>query len=118
MRRIHLAATREVPEGTTLRFQFTRAGRKVDGFLARFKGRFVAYENECRHLPITLDFGNHEFFTADGRYFFCQTHGALFEPLTGLCVRGSCAGSSLKALTVEVNRGTIWLLVKSQQASS
>ncbi|HVY68943.1 MAG TPA: Rieske 2Fe-2S domain-containing protein, partial [Verrucomicrobiae bacterium] len=91
-------------------FEFLREGRPVEGFVARFQGRLVAYENVCRHLSVTLDYDDNRFFTTDGRHFVCQTHGAIYEPASGLCVRGPCEGASLKSLRVEVRGHDLWLL--------
>ena len=57
-----IAKLLDLPEGTTKRFSFNRNGVRVDAFVANFKGDIVAYENLCRHLPITLDYGDGEFF--------------------------------------------------------
>ncbi len=97
-------------DGVTVKFSFVRGGRPMQGFLTRFKGQLVAYENRCRHLPVTLDGGNGRFFESEGNHFVCQSHGAMYEPLTGLCVRGPCEGESLKPLRFELKDGAIWLL--------
>lgn len=81
----------------------------MTGFVARFEGKLVGYENICRHLPLSLDDGEGKFFSSDGQHFICQTHGALYEPLTGLCVRGPCEGATLKKLEIELDEGVIWL---------
>ena len=100
----------DLPEGTTKRFSFQRDGVRVDAFVANFKGEIVAYENLCRHLPITLDYGDGEFFSNDGSLFVCQTHGAFYEPKTGLCVAGPCTGASLLPLKTELTDGEIFLV--------
>ena len=105
-----IAAVSEVTEGKTLKFQFERGGRTVDAFLARFQGRLVAYENQCRHLALTLDYDDNRFFAADGQHFICQNHGALYDPLTGLCLRGPCEGQRLKPLPIEVVGRMVWLV--------
>jgi nitrite reductase/ring-hydroxylating ferredoxin subunit len=107
-----IAATTDLIEGTTLKFRFLREGLDREGFLARFQGTIVAYENLCRHLPLPLDYDDDRFFATDGRHFVCQTHGAIYEPLTGLCVRGPCAGSSLKSLPIQVRADSVWLLIE------
>ncbi len=110
MGKIKIARADEVAEGQTLKFPFTRGGKPTEGFLARFRGQLVAYENKCQHLPLHLDFDTGRFFTGEGDYFICQTHNATYEPLTGLCVRGPCEGQSLKSLKIEVTGGEVWLL--------
>jgi nitrite reductase/ring-hydroxylating ferredoxin subunit len=104
-----LARVSELAEASARKVRFLRRGRMVEGFIARYRGKIVAYENECRHLPVSLDYGLDRFFTRDGRYFICQTHSALYEPLTGICVHGPCAGAQLKRLHIRIVDGKIWL---------
>ena len=111
MARIKIARADEIREGGTVKFPFTRGTRPAEGFLARYQGKLVAYENQCRHLPMKLDYESGRFFTREGDQFICQTHGAVYEPLTGLCVRGPCEGESLKALKIEIVEGEVWLEV-------
>ena len=105
-----IAKLLDLPEGTTKRFSFNRNGVRVDAFVANFKGDIVAYENLCRHLPITLDCGDGEFFSKNNNFFVCQTHGAFYEPKTGLCVSGPCVGASLIQLSTELNDGEVFLV--------
>ena len=53
-------------------------------------------------MGIELDWEARRLLTRDGRYLQCTGHGALFEPATGLCVRGPCKGEALTALPVHV----------------
>jgi nitrite reductase/ring-hydroxylating ferredoxin subunit len=105
-----IARVSELPEGESLKFEFTRNGKLVEGFVARYQNALVAYENRCRHLPLSLDYGDGQFFSRDGKHLVCQNHNALYEPLTGLCVRGPCEGESLKPLKIEIIQDEIWLL--------
>ena len=98
----HLGRASELAEGATFKFSFKRAGKILSGFVARHGGKIVAYENVCRHLPLPLDDAGGKFSTKDGSHFLCQNHGALFDPLTGLCTRGPCEGQSLTPLEIEV----------------
>jgi nitrite reductase/ring-hydroxylating ferredoxin subunit len=109
--RVKIGRAADLKESGTLKFQFTHNGRPADGFLARFQGNLVAYENRCRHLPLKLDYDDGRFFTRDGHHFICQTHNAIYEPLTGLCIQGPCEGESLKPLKIEVVKGEIWLVM-------
>lgn len=110
MAKIKIARADEIAEGKTLKFPISRNGRPAEGFIARFHGQLVAYENQCRHLPLSLDFPDGGFFTPDGEHLFCQNHNAIYEPLTGLCVRGPCEGQSLKKLNIEILDGEVWLI--------
>jgi len=108
--RIRIAATTEIAEGKTITFSFTRDDRPQEGFVGRFKGKLFAYENTCRHIPLTLDYGDNRFFDSKGKTLICQTHGAVYEPDTGLCVRGPCAGASLFALEIVEEDGAVWFI--------
>lgn len=85
-------------EGRT--FQFKRDGVQFEGFVIRAGGELFAYENRCRHLPLPLDYGDDRFFTPDAKHLVCSSHGALYEPHTGKCIHGPCAGASLKPLRI------------------
>jgi nitrite reductase/ring-hydroxylating ferredoxin subunit len=61
----------------------------------------VAYVNSCPHIGLPLDLKPGTMFNADVGYFICSTHGALFEPETGLCVGGPCAGRHLVPVAIE-----------------
>jgi len=100
----------DLSEGTTKRFSFKRDGIRVDAFVANYRGEIVAYENICRHQPLTLDYGDGEFFSSDGNLFVCQTHGAMYHPKTGLCIEGPCTGASLHPLNIEIIDGEIHLV--------
>jgi nitrite reductase/ring-hydroxylating ferredoxin subunit len=106
--RIRIAAAEKIEEGKTITFSFTRDDRPQEGFVGRFKGKLFAYENTCRHIPLTLDYGDNRFFDSKGETLICQTHGAVYEPDTGLCTRGPCAGASLFALEIVEEDGGVW----------
>ena len=104
-----IASVSDLSEGQSLKFEFVRAGQILEGVLVRFKGQLLAYENRCQHLPLPLDYGDNRFFTKDGRHLMCQMHGAVYEPTTGVCVRGPCFGARLAALPIAIARGKVWL---------
>jgi YD repeat-containing protein len=104
-----IARASDLAEGQTVKFTYTSNGKPTEGFLARYQNQLVAYENKCRHLPVSLDFHDGRFFTQDGEYIICFNHNAIYEPLTGLCVRGPCEGESLKRLKIEEIDGDVWL---------
>ena len=110
MNRSFITSVQDLQRNRTVKFTFRREGIPRDGFVASFENEIVAYENLCRHIPLTIDYGDNRFFASDGRHFVCQTHGAIYEPLTGLCVRGPCEGASLHKLKVEVSDGNVYLL--------
>jgi nitrite reductase/ring-hydroxylating ferredoxin subunit len=107
-----LASLDELRKRGTIKFTFREEGISREGFLAWFEGQVVCYENVCRHVPITLDYGDGQFFTPDRAHFICQTHGATYEPLTGKCIAGPCPGAHLKRLPIALEGSEIFLLTE------
>jgi nitrite reductase/ring-hydroxylating ferredoxin subunit len=78
-------------------------------FAIRFDGEVRGYINECRHLPTELDWNFGHFLDADKEFLVCATHGALYDPVTGVCVAGPCRGRALEKVALEEQHGTIVL---------
>ena len=89
-------------EKKTAKFFYDEDGNRKEGFVIRLGDALYAYRNECRHIPVTLDWVENRFISSDDCYLQCATHGALFEISTGLCVDGPPAGLSLHALKLEL----------------
>jgi nitrite reductase/ring-hydroxylating ferredoxin subunit len=94
----------ELAEGQSKKFMLHCGGREVECFVVNFRGRLRAYVNECRHISMTLDWVENQFFTPDGDYLLCPTHGAFYDPESGECVAGPPCGRSLFAVPL-VERG-------------
>ena len=86
----------------TRKFRFVDGDVEREGFVIRWDGRIVAYVNECRHIPTTLDWKENEFLSRDRCYLQCATHGALYDVATGRCLAGPPAGQNLKSLPVRI----------------
>jgi nitrite reductase/ring-hydroxylating ferredoxin subunit len=97
----------EIQPGTVRKFWLICQKYRVDGFLINHEGNFHAYVNRCRHMTTPLDFVRYQFFTEDRRHLICLTHGALYDPASGLCVEGPCKGLSLYPLPVLVDQGEV-----------
>jgi len=110
MPRIRIASETDLQEGQTLKFRFRRGSESVEGFLARFEGKIVAYENLCRHLPLTLDYEDNRFFDRKGEFLICQAHGAMYHPANGRCIVGPCGGESLYPIEISLDEGAVWLV--------
>ena len=87
---------------STVKFTFLDNGDHQSGFIIFFNANYYAYRNKCQHLDVELDWDNNEFFEEDEKLIVCSTHGALYEPSTGKCVLGPCAGASLESLRLKV----------------
>jgi nitrite reductase/ring-hydroxylating ferredoxin subunit len=102
-----VAHASDIPAGTSRKFQLACGHKMIDGFVINFKGRFYAYINRCCHIPVPLDWTENEFFTRDKRHLICLTHGATYEPNTGLCIDGPCPGEYLDVIPVAVKQGQV-----------
>jgi nitrite reductase/ring-hydroxylating ferredoxin subunit len=102
-----VARVAEMAPGSVKKFDLICQKYRIDAFLINYQGGFHAYVNRCRHMTTPLDFVRYQFFTEDGRRLICMTHGALYDPESGVCVDGPCKGQSLYALPVRVEGGEV-----------
>ena len=102
--RVICRADQLVDGGLAIRFEIASAepGRSRACFAIAYDGKVHAYVNSCPHQGTELDWQPGEVFEETGLYLMCATHGALFEPDSGLCVGGPCRGARLQALPVKV----------------
>jgi nitrite reductase/ring-hydroxylating ferredoxin subunit len=77
------------------------------GFIVRKGGQVAGYVDRCPHQGFPLAIELDRYLLADGSLILCGWHGAVFEPLTGACVGGPCAGARLTAWPVAVSNGII-----------
>lgn len=98
-----------------LRFQIPQLGQYVTGFVIRYDGKPYAYVNQCAHVPVELDWKEGEFFTVNKDYLICATHGAHYEPDSGLCAFGPCKGKSLQSLPVSEQNKLITIYLDSTE---
>jgi nitrite reductase/ring-hydroxylating ferredoxin subunit len=106
---IEICASEDLLDGGRgVRFEVSVAGRAVPAFVVRFGGIARAYLNRCAHVAMELDWQPGEFFDFDAEYLVCSTHGALYDPATGQCAGGACAGrGGLRALNVFEQDGRV-----------
>ena len=102
-----IAGAGELARGETKKFVLEVAGRQVECFLLKYRGRLHAYVNRCRHLPMSMDWVDNQFFTEDARYIQCATHGACYEPDTGECVYGPPCGKFLQRVPLTIAGGRV-----------
>jgi nitrite reductase/ring-hydroxylating ferredoxin subunit len=99
---IAVARVGELRPGETKKFLLQAGDEEIEGFLVNYAGELHAYVNRCRHVPMSLDWVENQFFTEDGRFLQCATHGAYYRPETGECVAGPPCGRSLFRITLRV----------------
>ena len=77
------------------------------GFVVRKDGQVAGYIDRCPHAGSPLAVELDRYLTPDGSMILCSWHGAAFEPLTGKCIAGPCAGGRLTPWPVQVAGGVI-----------
>jgi nitrite reductase/ring-hydroxylating ferredoxin subunit len=97
--------------GRGVRFSVLFRGERVPAFAIRHGGQAFAYLNRCAHVAMELDWQPGEFFEPEAEFLICATHGALYDPATGGCRGGACAGhGGLRPIAlIEAERRVWWL---------
>lgn len=102
-----LCTLAELDQTGTRGFTFREESKLFMMFVVRTGDGAVAFVNSCPHMGTPLNFLEHRFLSADGTRLQCATHGAQFEPETGLCVHGPCLGARLKRIPVIIDVDTV-----------
>lgn len=103
-----IAASADLEDaGRGVRFEVGPPGTGASAFVIRWKGGVFSYVNACPHVGSELDWVPGEFFDSERQYLLCATHGAAFEPATGLCVAGPCVGARLMSVSVSEVDGRV-----------
>ena len=98
------------PENGAAKGVVIQDGAKQRKFIIlRWADELIVYRNRCPHAGIPLDWIPDRFFDRSGEYLFCASHGASFEPDTGLCVDGPCVGDLLERCAIDIQDGVIVL---------
>lgn len=87
-------------EGKAHCFKFPWEGKAVPAFVIRYKDQYYAYINRCAHVPVPLDYDDGDFLDQRIGMITCKLHGAFYDPTSGQCVAGPCAGDKLQALAL------------------
>lgn len=93
--------------GLAVPFDVVLGGQTCRAFAIRWNGRVHAYLNRCAHVAMEMDWQPNRFFDDTGRWLLCGSHGAAYEPDTGLCVGGPCRGARLVAIGVTERDGVV-----------
>jgi len=115
--RYEIAQARDLRPGTSKKFLLPIQGADEECFVINYRGRFHAYVNRCRHVPMAMDWVDNQFFSDQGRYLMCQTHNAYYQPDSGECIAGppGTCGKSLYRVPLEVVQGVIYATPPEQK---
>jgi nitrite reductase/ring-hydroxylating ferredoxin subunit len=90
----------EIPDGDTKSFKLGEGEWPLRGLLVRDGESVRGFVNRCPHAGHQLSFRPDRFLTPDKQLILCQSHGALFDKVSGVCVGGPCVGESLTPVPV------------------
>jgi nitrite reductase/ring-hydroxylating ferredoxin subunit len=103
-----LCRLKDIPDGGAKGFPPAPGG--FTGLMAVRQGDAVfVYVNSCPHIGTPLDWTPDRFLSADGKRIICATHGAEFQIVDGLCIRGPCHGDRLEPVMIQIKDGTIYV---------
>ena len=77
------------------------------GFVVRKDGETAGWVDRCPHAGFPIAMELDRYLTPDGSLIMCGWHGAVFEPISGACVGGPCAGGKLTPWPVTVTNGIV-----------
>lgn len=107
--RVICASEALVDGGAGIRFTVERNGRTLPAFVVRSEGVAHAYINRCAHVGVELDWQEGQFFDPETGLLICATHGALYDPASGVCCEGPCRGGRLLPVPIVERNGYIEL---------
>ena len=94
--------------GVAVSFDVLYQGRSCRAFAVRYNDRAHAYLNKCSHVPMEMDYQPDRFFDMTGHWLICATHGAMYQPETGVCLGGPCRGGLIKIKLEERDAVVHW----------
>lgn len=92
----------EVPDGGARGFDAHGVGQTTV-FVVRQGEALRAWRDACPHHGTPLPWRTDAYLDAAGTHIVCAAHGALFDPLTGICTLGPCLGDGLTPVAIEVH---------------
>ncbi len=102
-----VCAESAVPDGGALEFEVGSGAWPFRGFLVRQAGALRAFANICPHKRYPLNMVPDAFRGPGEALVRCAHHGALFDPDSGVCLAGPCAGRALLRLELRVAGGEV-----------
>lgn len=99
----------DLPDGGLLEIEAEIDGVAESLILHRKGDTVRAWLNICPHAGRRLDWAPGKFLMSKDGLLVCAAHGASFELGAGACVAGPCRGDSLRAVTVDVVDGAVFV---------
>lgn len=102
-----IARLKDLPDHGGLALELADGDHRLRLLIQQYEGEVLVFENRCPHAGTPLNLFDDRFLDSSGGRLICRTHGALFDPVSGKCVRGPCKGDYLRPVAIEIEDGTI-----------
>lgn len=96
---MYLCHPDQIAEGSARGFDTEGAGQATV-FVLRHAGQLRVWRDACPHHGTPLPWRQDAYFDGSGQHVVCAAHGALFDPLTGICTLGPCLDDALTPVAV------------------
>ncbi len=104
-----LIAVEAIADGAFAELEVCLEGDHESAVLYREGGSVRGWLNICPHAGRRLDWAPGQFLKSREGHLVCAAHGASFSLEDGECVAGPCKGDSLRALSLQVRDGQVYL---------
>lgn len=103
-----LARIDDLPDHGGKELIFKEGRFRTSIFIQKTGNSVSVFLNYCPHAGTPLNMFDENFMDTAGKNLLCRTHGALFEPKSGKCVRGPCKGKYLRTIAHTIEGGAIY----------
>lgn len=104
---VRLCPLDDVPDGKARNFVLQMRAGRFYGFGVRRGTKIAGWVDRCPHANLPLAKSLDDYLTPDGTLIACSWHGALFDPVTGVCLGGPCVGQLLTPWPLTVDNDWI-----------
>jgi len=101
-----LCRLEELPDGEARGF-LPDAGEQDRVLVLRRGAAVYVYVNSCPHDRVPLEWAKDRFQSHSGGDIVCFAHGAHFDPASGVCTAGVCAGARLIPVPARIEAGEV-----------
>ena len=111
-----LCPLEEIADPGSCEFSWGDGPWPLEFFVVRKDSNLSGFVNRCPHAAHALNWQPNRFLTREQDLILCNSHGARFRIVDGLCVSGPCPGASLERIALSVEDGQI--LADEEELSS
>ena len=108
-----LCGLEEIADPGSRQFTWGEGLWSLEFFVVRKNSDVSGFVNRCPHAGHALNWQKDRFLTQEHDLIICNSHGARFRIVDGVCVSGPCIGLGLKTITLGIKEEQI--VVEAQE---